>query len=86
MSKPHIRHEADYSDPPKRTNSREYLDSLLAPLMLALFGLGGFFVVVCLGTNGAQPIDALGYWNVVVGAGFLAAGLGVVVVDATTSR
>lgn len=85
MSKPHRRQEAASAQPRKRRTAARYLHGLLAPLMLALFVAGGFFVFVCIGTNGAQPVEALGYGNILVGAGCILAGFGVVAVDVVVS-
>ncbi len=49
----------------------------LAPLMLALFGIGVLWLVVFYITQGDMPfVSGLDNWNLLVGFGFIIAGLG----------
>lgn len=49
----------------------------LAPLMLALFGIGVLWLVVFYITEGNMPLVAdLENWNLLVGFGFIIAGFG----------
>ena len=49
----------------------------LAPMMLALFGIGVLWLVVFYITQGNMPlVSGLENWNLVVGFGFIIAGFG----------
>ena len=49
----------------------------LAPLMLALFGIGVLWLVVFYITEGNMPlVSGLENWNLLVGFGFIIAGFG----------
>ena len=49
----------------------------LAPLMLALFGIGVLWLVVFYITEGDMPlVSGLENWNLLVGFGFIIAGFG----------
>ena len=49
----------------------------LAPLMLALFGIGVLWLVVFYITQGDMPfVSGLENWNLLVGFGFIIAGFG----------
>ena len=49
----------------------------LAPLMLALFGIGVLWLVTFYITQGDMPlVSDLGNWNLLVGFGFIIAGFG----------
>ncbi|SOD63730.1 Uncharacterised protein family (UPF0233) [Streptomyces zhaozhouensis] len=79
MPKSRVRKKKDdsYAPPEKRATTK--LDmrsgrSWVAPLMLALFGIGLAWIVVYYMTKADLPIGALGDWNIVVGFGFIALG------------
>ena len=48
----------------------------LAPLMLALFGIGVLWLVVFYISQGSLPVASLANWNLVVGFAFIIAGFG----------
>ncbi len=49
----------------------------LAPLMLAMFGIGILWLVVFYITQGDMPVvGSWGNWNLLVGFGFIVAGFG----------
>ena len=48
----------------------------LAPLMLALFGIGVLWLVVFYITQGDLPVAGLDNWNLLVGFAFIIAGFG----------
>ena len=79
MPKSRIRKKADYTPPPQKADiklsgaGRRWV----APLMLALFGIGLAWIVVFYVTNGEYPISAWGNWNILAGFGFIAAGFAV---------
>ena len=71
------RKKAAYTPPPTATspNKRKPSPVWLAPLMLALFGIGVLWLVVFYITQGDMPLAAdLGNWNLLVGFGFIIAG------------
>ena len=70
------RKKAVYTPPPAPGSVRKKKPSpiWLAPLMLALFGIGILWLVVFYITNGDLPVSALNNWNLVVGFGFIVAG------------
>ncbi|GAB2771065.1 cell division protein CrgA [Streptomyces sp. NPDC054796] len=79
MPKSRIRKKDDFTPPPEKKKATEIDLSgggrrWVAPLMLAMFGLGLAWIVVFYVTEGSMPVDALGNWNIVVGFGFIAAG------------
>ena len=66
-----------YTPPPTATGPRKRKPSpvWLAPLMLALFGIGVLWLVVFYITEGNMPLVAdLENWNLLVGFGFIIAG------------
>ena len=68
-----------YTPPPSPTSTRKRKPSpvWLAPLMLALFGIGILWLVVFYLTQGDMPVvGSLNNWNLVVGFGFIVAGFG----------
>ena len=68
-----------YTPPPTATGPRKRKPSpvWLAPLMLALFGIGVLWLVVFYLTQGDMPlVSELGNWNLLVGFGFIIAGFG----------
>jgi len=66
--------------PPGGTRKRKPSPRWLAPLMLALFGLGVLWLVVFYITEarfGGLPVaSTLGNWNLLVGFSFIIAGFG----------
>lgn len=74
----------DYTPPPEKKTGPERKATQLdlkssggrwvAPLMLALFGIGLAWIVVFYVTDTALPIASIGNWNIVVGFGFIASG------------
>ena len=71
------RKKAAYTPPPTATSPRKRKPSpiWLAPLMLALFGIGVLWLVVFYITQGNMPLVAdLENWNLLVGFGFIIAG------------
>jgi hypothetical protein len=71
------RKKAVYTPPPSPSSVRRRKPSpvWLAPLMLALFGIGILWLVVFYLTQGDMPVvGALSNWNLVVGFGFIVAG------------
>lgn len=79
MPKSRIRKKADFTPPPEKKATTIDLRGgggrrWVAPLMLAMFGIGLAWIVVFYVTDGSLPIDALGNWNIVVGFGFIATG------------
>lgn len=73
------RKKAAYTPPPSATSPRKRKPSpvWLAPLMLALFGIGVLWLVVFYITQGDMPfVSGLENWNLLVGFGFIIAGFG----------
>lgn len=73
------RKKAAYTPPPTATGPRKRKPSpvWLAPLMLALFGIGVLWLVVFYITEGNMPlVSGLENWNLLVGFGFIIAGFG----------
>lgn len=73
------RKKAALSPPPTVTSPKKRKPSpiWLAPLMLALFGIGVLWLVVFYITEGNMPLVAdLGNLNLLVGFGFIIAGFG----------
>ena len=73
------RKKAAYTPPPTATGPKKRKPSpvWLAPLMLALFGIGVLWLVVFYITEGNMPLVAdLQNWNLLVGFGFIIAGFG----------
>ncbi len=68
-----------YTPPPTATGPKKRKPSpvWLAPLMLALFGIGVLWLVVFYLTEGNMPlVSDLENWNLLVGFGFIIAGFG----------
>lgn len=77
MPKSRIRKKDDYTPPPAKKTEIDLGGGgrrWVAPLMLAMFGLGLAWIVVFYVTDAGLPIEAIGNWNIVVGFGFIAAG------------
>lgn len=76
MPKSRIRKKEDFTPPPAKKSSIDLKSGRqwVAPLMLALFGVGLAWIVVFYVTKGSLPVEALGNWNIVVGFGFIAGG------------
>ncbi|MDT0267131.1 cell division protein CrgA [Streptomyces sp. DSM 44915] len=80
MPKSRVRKKKDDSpaQPEKRATTKLDMRAggrrWVAPLMLALFGIGLAWIVVYYVTRADLPISALGDWNIVVGFGFIALG------------
>ena len=73
------RKKAAYTPPATATGPKKRKPSpfWLAPLMLALFGIGVLWLVVFYITEGNMPLVAdLENWNLLVGFGFIIAGFG----------
>jgi hypothetical protein len=73
------RKKAGYTPPPTATGPKKRRPSpvWLAPLMLALFGIGVLWLVVFYITQGNMPlVSDWGNWNLLVGFGFIIAGFG----------
>ena len=70
------RKKAVYTPPPAPGSVKKKKPSpiWLAPLMLALFGIGILWLVVFYITNGDLPVESLNNWNLVVGFGFIVLG------------
>lgn len=74
------RKKVAYTPPVSATGSKKRKPSprWLAPLMLALFGIGVLWLVVFYITQGDMPlVSGLENWNLLVGFGFIIAGFGV---------
>ncbi|MCT2589144.1 cell division protein CrgA [Streptomyces sp. N2-109] len=77
MPKSRIRKKEDFTPPAAKTTKLDMGGGgrrWVAPLMLALFGIGLAWIVVFYVTDSSLPVDALGNWNIVVGFGFIAGG------------
>jgi hypothetical protein len=78
VPKSRIRKKDEFTPPPAKKAATIDLRGggrrWVAPLMLALFGIGLAWIVVFYVTNGTLPVDSLGNWNIVVGFGFIAGG------------
>ncbi|WP_431983892.1 cell division protein CrgA [Streptomyces qinglanensis] len=78
MPKSRIRKKADFTPPPEKKATNIDLRGggrrWVAPLMLAMFGIGLAWIVVFYVTNNSLPVESLGNWNIVVGFGFIATG------------
>ncbi|KAB8163371.1 cell division protein CrgA [Streptomyces sp. 3MP-14] len=79
MPKSRVRKKKDGSYAPSEKPAATKLDMSsgrrwVAPLMLALFGIGLAWIVVYYMTKADLPVGALGDWNIVVGFGFIALG------------
>lgn len=73
------RKKSAYTPPPTATSPKKRKPSpvWLAPLMLALFGIGVLWLVVFYITEGDMPlVSGLENWNLLVGFGFIIAGFG----------
>ena len=73
------RKKATYTPPATATSPTKRKPSpvWLAPLMLALFGIGVLWLVVFYITEGNMPlVSGLENWNLLVGFGFIIAGFG----------
>ncbi len=73
------RKKAAYTPPPTATSARRKRPSpvWLAPLMLAMFGIGVLWLVTFYITQGDMPlVGGLDNWNLLVGFGFIIAGFG----------
>ncbi len=73
------RKKVAYTPPSSATGPKKRKPSpvWLAPLMLALFGIGVLWLVVFYITQGDMPlVSGLENWNLLVGFGFIIAGFG----------
>ncbi len=76
MPKSRTRSKAVYTPPPKSTKGR-VSPRWLVPTMLGCLLLGLVWIALFYITNGSTPIqNSIGSWNLVVGFGFVIAGLG----------
>jgi hypothetical protein len=77
VPKSRIRKKDDFTPPPAKKTEIDLSGGgrrWVAPLMLALFGIGLAWIVVFYVTDASLPLEALGNWNIVVGFGFIAGG------------
>ncbi|GAA2475899.1 cell division protein CrgA [Streptomyces thermolineatus] len=76
MPKSRIRKKSDFTPPPEKQQTIKLSSgrSWVAPVMLALFGIGLAWIVVFYVTQGSLPVEAWGNWNIVAGFGFIAGG------------
>jgi hypothetical protein len=78
VPKSRIRKKDDFTPPPAKKTEIDLGGSggrrWVAPLMLALFGIGLAWIVVFYVTDASLPLEAIGNWNIVVGFGFIAGG------------
>ncbi|THA25451.1 cell division protein CrgA [Streptomyces sp. RKND-216] len=77
MPKSRIRKKDDFTPPPAKKTEIDLGRGgrrWVAPLMLALFGIGLAWIVVFYVTDASLPLEAIGNWNIVVGFGFIAGG------------
>lgn len=78
MPKSRIRKKEDFTPPTEKKTTQIDLRGggrrWVAPLMLAMFGIGLAWIVVFYITDATFPVKAFGDWNIVVGFGFIATG------------
>jgi Cell division protein CrgA len=74
VPKSRVRAKSVYT-PPQRTAKSKVSPRWLAPTMLACLVLGLVWIALFYITQGDLPIRALGDWNLVVGFGFIIAGV-----------
>ena len=75
VPKSRVRAKAVYTPPPRSAKSK-VSPRWLAPTMLGCLLLGlAWIATYYVSSNNALPISAIGSWNLVVGFGFLVAGV-----------
>lgn len=74
MPKSRVRTKSVYTPPP-RTAKSKVSPRWLVPVMLACLLIGLTWIVLFYVTSGSLPISALASWNLVVGFGFIIAGV-----------
>lgn len=74
MPKSRVRTKSVYT-PPQRTAKAKVSPRWLVPAMLACLLIGLAWIALFYVTQGSLPISALGDWNLVVGFGFIIAGV-----------
>ncbi len=75
MPKSRVRGKAVYTPPPRSVKSK-VSPPWLVPTMLGCLILGLAWIALFYVTGQRLPVSALGAWNLVVGFGFIIAGLG----------
>lgn len=77
MPRSRIRKKADFTPPPqKRPASSQVSGRWVAPTMVTLLLLGLIWIVVYyVAASSVGFVSALGAWNIVIGFGFIFAGL-----------
>jgi hypothetical protein len=74
VPKSRVRTKSVYTPPP-RTAKSKVSPRWLVPVMLACLLIGLTWIVLFYVTGGSLPISALASWNLVVGFGFIIAGV-----------
>jgi hypothetical protein len=74
VPKSRVRTKSVYTPPP-RTAKSKVSPRWLVPVMLACLLIGLTWIVLFYVTSGSLPISALASWNLVVGFGFIIAGV-----------
>lgn len=76
MPKSRVRKKGDYTPPPKATTGKAAMSGRwVAPTMVTLLLLGLAWIVVYYISSGSLPIEAVSWWNLVIGFGFVFGGL-----------
>ena len=76
MPKSRVRSKAVYT-PPQRSTKAKVSPRWLVPAMLGCLLLGLAWIVLYYVTSGSTPLqDSIGAWNLVIGFGFIIAGVG----------
>jgi hypothetical protein len=76
VPKSRTRSKAVYT-PPQRSAKSKVSPRWLVPTMLGCLLLGLAWIALCYVTNGSTPLqDSIGNWNLVIGFGFIIAGVG----------
>jgi hypothetical protein len=74
VPKSRVRTKSVYTPPPRTARSK-VSPRWLVPVMLACLLIGLTWIVLFYVTGGSLPISALASWNLVVGFGFIIAGV-----------
>ena len=75
MPKSRVRKRTVYTPPPPKTARRKVSAPWVGPAIVACLVIGLAWIVVYYLTQGSAGISALGAWNLVVGFGFIIAGV-----------
>jgi hypothetical protein len=76
VPKSRVRKKRDYTPPPQAVpRSAAVSPRWLAPLFVSLMLIGLVWIVIYYVSSGRWPIEAITWWNLVVGFGFVFAGL-----------